>query len=141
MAEAIARRHIDKGLLGPPGDTFVASAGIGASDGVLPTHETLITLADMGIEYDGRSKRLTEPMVRRADLVFCMTSSQQTAARSLVLGDPTQIDKIIRLDPENDIEDPIGLGQPAYDSLGRRLAVLVPQRLREIMSGASYNRP
>src|SRR5687768_9098182 len=140
MAEAIARYHLDNGLLERVGDFFVASAGLGAGDGTMPTPETLAALADMGIEYQGRSKQLTEQMIRKADLIVCMTASQAAAARELVADDPAQAAKIILLDPENDIEDPFGMGQEAYDSLGRRLAVLVPQRLKDVLSGASNNR-
>src|SRR6185503_12957874 len=124
MAEAIARNHLDKGLLGPDADIFVASAGIGATDGALPTPETLGTLSRMGVQYSGRSKRLTEQMIRKADLIFCMTAGQQTAAREMVADSPSEAEKIVLLDPEADIEDPIGMGQDAYDALGRRMASL-----------------
>jgi protein-tyrosine-phosphatase len=140
MAEAIARHHLDNGLLGRHEDVFVASAGIGAADGALPTRETLTTLSEMGIEFIGRSKRLTDQMIRKADLVFCMTTDQQAAARELVSDDAAQADKIVMLDPGQDIKDPVGMGQAAYDSLGRRLATLVPQRLKETLLGASNKR-
>ena len=140
MAEAIARNQLDKGLLGPDADVFVASAGIGASDGAPPTPETLGTLRQMGIEYSGRSKRLTEQMVRKADLIFCMTAGQQSAAHELVADSPAEAEKIVLLDPDGDIEDPIGMGQDAYDALGRRMAKLIPQRLKDILSNASDHR-
>jgi protein-tyrosine-phosphatase len=140
MAEGIARHQLDSGLLGPQPDIFVASAGIGASEGVLPTPETLATLSDMGIEYSGRSKRLTEQMIRKADLIFCMTAGQQSAARELVSDFPAEAEKIVLLDPDADIQDPIGMGQEAYDAVGRRLATLVPQRLKDVLSNASDRR-
>src|SRR5688572_12263799 len=89
MAEAIARHALqaDPGLAGGDGqdrDIFVASAGISALDGMPTTHETVEALRRRGIDYDGRSKRLTEAMVRKADLVVCMTASHQGAARRLV---------------------------------------------------------
>jgi protein-tyrosine-phosphatase len=140
MAEAIARHHLDSGLLGQEPDIFVASAGIGATDGIRPTPETLRTLRQMGIEYTGRSKRLTEQMIRKADLIFCMTASQQAAAREMVANSAAESEKIIRLDPDADIEDPIGMGQAAYDGVGRRMATLIPQRLKDILSNASEHR-
>lgn len=140
MAEAIARHQLDKGLLGEKPDIFVASAGIQATDGALPTAETITTLRGMKIEYSGRSKRLTGQMIRKADLVFCMTVSQQAAVAELVAQTPAESDKILLLDPHNDIEDPIGMGQKAYDSLGRILTKLVPQRLKETLSRASNHR-
>jgi protein-tyrosine-phosphatase len=133
LAEAIARHHIDKGLLGADADVFVASAGIGAVDGLPPTPEALATLREMGIEHDGRSKALTAQMIRNADLVLCMTASQQAAARALVGDESTQNDKIRLLSNAGDVEDPIGLGQAAYDSLAAKFNTLIPARLLETM--------
>lgn len=140
MAEAIARHHLDKGVLGPNADVFVASAGMQAVDGARISPETLNTLAQMGIQHTGRSKRLTEPMIRRADLVFCMTAQQQAAARELVADAPADVRKIVLLDTQSDIEDPVGMGQEAYNALGRRLAKTVPQRLKETLLNAANRR-
>src|SRR4051794_6878386 len=87
LAEAIARHHIEKGLLGDrgPADVFVASAGVAATDSRPISPETEEALRTLGIaEHGGRSKRLTAQMVRKADLVFTMTRSQQTAVRAMV---------------------------------------------------------
>jgi protein-tyrosine-phosphatase len=140
MAEGIARHHLDSGLLGRPNDVFVASAGIGAADGAMPSNETLVTLNEMGIDHHGRSKRLTAQMIRKADLIFCMTAGQQAAAQEMVADSPAEMEKVVLLDPDRDIEDPVGMGQDAYDSVGRRLAILVPQRLKELLLGASNPR-
>lgn len=137
LAEAIARHHIDHGLLGSNADVFVASAGTSATEGAMPTRETLAALADLGIEHSGRSKRLNEQMIRKADLVFCMTIAHQATARELVADSPAQAEKVLMLDPQSDIEDPIGLGQEVYDSVSRRLAQLVPQRLKEELVDAA----
>lgn len=134
MAEAIARHAIADGLLGGDDEIFIASAGVQASDGSPVTTETLDSLARLGIEHDGRSKRLTAPMIRKADLVLTMTSTQQQLARALVNDSPRDKQKILLLDPEQDIEDPIGHGQQAYDSLSQRLMMLVPKRLKEALS-------
>ena len=139
MAEAIARHHLDAGILGKDANIFVASAGLQAADGTLPASETLAALSELGIRHNGRSKRLTAQMIRKADLVFCMTASQQAAVREMVGDSPADMDKIVLLDPENDIEDPIGMSQEAYDSLSRQLSKLVPQRLQEVFSNASKN--
>jgi protein-tyrosine-phosphatase len=140
MAEAIARHHLDRGSLRKFTDVFVASAGIQASDGVPTTRETLATLSEMGIDFEGRSKRLTPQMIRKAELILCMTASQQANARELVADSPSEMEKIVLLDPENDLEDPVGMGQDAYDALGRRLAILIPQRLNELLETASNSR-
>ncbi len=137
MAEAIARHHISGGLLGGDEEIFVASAGVQAADGNPITSETLRSLAKLGIEHEGRSKKLTPQMIRKADLVFCMSSSQQIAARALVADSPDDQEKIVLLDPKSEIEDPIGMGQDAYDAISRRLSRLIPQRLKDLLAGVS----
>lgn len=137
MAEAIARQHVSKGLLGGNEEIFVASAGLQASDGVPTTTETRQSLRRLGIEHEGRSKRLTAPMIHKADLILCMSGAQLAAARALVAESSSDVDKIVLLDPDRDIEDPIGTGQEAYDSLSRRLSKLIPQRLKDLLSGVS----
>ena len=138
MAEAIARHALntDAGLIQAAGedDVFVASAGVFAKDGVPTMPETLAALAPMGIEFESRSKRLSEAMIRKATHVVCMTASHQAAARDLVAASPEDQRKIILLDPAGaDIADPIGMGQQAYDSLARRMQSLVPLRLRQLL--------
>ncbi len=131
MAEAIARYSIDRGLLGEPSDLFVASAGVSAPDGLRPTAETLAALAARGIDHDGVSKTLTAELIRKADVVLCMTKGHVAAAGSLV-GDNDEAKKIMCLDPEADIEDPLGLDQSAYDSLAKRFMQLIPRRLKGV---------
>jgi protein-tyrosine-phosphatase len=135
MAEAIARHHLDAGLLGPDSDVFVASAGLTAGDGSPTTHETLTTLQNLGMEHDGRSKRLTSQMIHKADAVLVMTAGHLSAAKALVADSAVDIEKIQLLDPEGDLDDPIGMGQDAYDSLGQRLMMLVPRRLKDVLAG------
>ncbi len=132
MAEAIARHLIKQGLLGGNADVFVASAGVSAGTGALPTAEAVRALRSLGIEHGGRSKPLTADMVRNADIVLGMTAAHVHTAEALA-GDGDAADKIARLDPEADIEDPIGLDQPAYDALAERLMQLIPRRLKEEM--------
>ncbi len=129
MAEAIARHAIDAGLLGEDADVFVASAGVAAGTGVPTTAEAVAALAALGIEFRGTSKPLTADMIRNADLVVAMTEGHAAAARSLVDGEDTTM--IVRLDPERDVEDPIGLDQSAYDALARWFSEVIPPRLKE----------
>ncbi len=132
MAEAIARHWIDRGLLGERPDVFIASAGTSAANGLRPTAETVAALAARGIEHDSVSKPLTADMIRQADVVFCMTSGHVAAAQSL-LGDDDGDDKITRLDPDADIEDPLGSDQGAYDLLAERFMHLIPPRLKGVL--------
>ena len=65
-----------------------------------------------------------------ADLVLCMTSGHVQTARALAW--PDEGDKVMRLDPDADIKDPIGMDQAAYDALAGRLMQIIPRRLKEL---------
>ena len=129
MAEAIARQLVLSGAVeGVEPDLFVASAGVFASDGVPMSPESAAALERRGIDTDGTSKRLTPEMIRNADLVLGMTASHVDAAR--MMAGPECSTRIDRVDPLGDIEDPIGLGQEAYDRVAERLDDVLPARLR-----------
>lgn len=133
MAEGIARQLLESGKVpGHGGEVFVASAGLAAWDGSPVSTETLATLRRRGISFDGHSKRLTPEMVRKATVVLAMTRSHMVGARALVGGEPHQ-DKVQMVDPAGDLEDPIGMGQAAYDALAERLDRVLPARLREVL--------
>lgn len=132
MAEAIARHSIDSGLLEEGIDLFVTSAGVDASAGSPPTNETLTVLSKLGIDHVGVSMPLSADLVKNADLILCMTSSHQIAAQEMLPHDSEDQNKIQLLDPEGDIEDPLGMGQTTYDELAQRFMQLIPQRLREV---------
>lgn len=134
MAEAIAR-HTLRGTDGDYSpDVFFASAGIQASPDAPVTQEAVKALARHGIEHRGTSKPLTAEMIRRADVVFCMTQAHVDAARSLVEGDPAQMEKLQRLNPESDIDDPVGHGDSAYNAVAEELMRVIPQRVEEMLA-------
>lgn len=133
MAEAIARMVLESGKVPGHGrEVFVASAGLAAWDGSPVSGETLESLKKLGISFDGHSKRLTPEMIRKASVVLTMTRAHMVSARSLVGGEPDQ-DKVQMLDPAGDLDDPIGMGQAAYDALAGRLSRVLPGRLKELL--------
>ena len=133
MAEAIARAELQGGKVpGVDGDgVFIASAGIFASDGAPVSYETIQALSRRDITTEGRSKPLTQDMIQNATVVLGMTQAHVDAARSLVSGDEQA--KIERLDPDGDLEDPIGMGQEVYERLACQLEELIPARLGELL--------
>jgi protein-tyrosine phosphatase len=133
MAEAIARHHLEQGLLGDRREFFVASAGISAAGGSPASPETIVTLKAMGIEHDGRSKPLQAEMIRKADLILCMTYAHMRAAKQMVGMRSTHARKIHLLNPEGDIDDPIGQGQEVYDQVAKSMMELIPKRLTELL--------
>lgn len=141
MAEAIARHLIEsRGVQGTAHGTvhgageriFAVSAGTSAFDGSLASPQAVASLKRVGIVHDGTSKRLTAKMIRAADLVLGMTASHVHQARQLVAGESAQIEKIQPIDREGDVEDPIGMGDDAYDRLAQSLLELVPVHITEM---------
>ena len=132
MAEAIARHSIDSGLLKEVNDLFIASAGVYASAGTPPTNEALTVLAKLGIDHVGVSTPLSAEMIKNADLILCMTTSHQFAVQEMLPHDSEDENKVQLLDPEGDIEDPLGMSQSSYDELAHRFMQLIPQRLKEV---------
>ena len=133
MAEGIARQLLENGAVeGVDSGLFIASAGVFASDGVPISPESADALARRGIQADIRSTRLTPEMIHKADLVLGMTASHVQAARMMVGEDSNTL--IERVDPDRDIEDPIGMGQDAYDRVAERLDEVLPERLRSLLA-------
>lgn len=129
MAEALARNWLENEAPDAVGEVFVASAGVSAADGFPPTQESICALRDRGIHHEGLSKTLTAEMIQNADLIFCMTANH-VAATWIIAGSEND-DKVMRLDPSADVEDPIGADQSAYDALADHFMELIPRRLKE----------
>ncbi len=132
MAEAIARSH----FAGDASDLFFGSAGVATMDGLPPTAETVEALHRMGIEHDGRSTAVTPEMLKKADLVLCMTSSHLSTVHLLAGDDIEAIARMHLLDPDGGIPDPIGMGQATYDEVAARLGRLIPQRVESLLAPA-----
>ncbi|HVU65005.1 MAG TPA: hypothetical protein VHC70_13575 [Phycisphaerales bacterium] len=136
MAEAIAQGLIDRqsragGQSAGP-TVHVASAGVGAAHGSPRTFEAGVALRDRGFEpRPGTSRPLTRQMIAEADRIYTMTRSHLAGVLAL---DPTARRKAAILDPAgNDIPDPIGLSQEAYNNVGERLEGAIRERLKEWM--------
>ena len=135
MAEGIAQKLADGGRLPVGvGPLFFASAGVNAFDGAATSAETVEVLERMHAPVPEHAKRLTAEMVRKADLVLGMTASHVARARALVANDLAAVSRVQLLDPSGDVDDPIGLGQRAYDELGAYFAQLIPQRVAGMLS-------
>jgi protein-tyrosine phosphatase len=109
MAEAIARHALDHGEVpGVEGNVLVVSAGLAAGDGVPYSEETL-----------GALEQLTEGHLRQA--------------HRLLGDDERSKGHVELLDPEGDVEDPIGHGEAAYHRLAKRFRKLIPRRLADAL--------
>lgn len=135
MAEGIAQKLFDEGRFsGDLGDLFFASAGVAAFDGAPTSDETVAVLERMRAPVPEHAKRLTPDMIRKADLVLGMTASHVARAQALVGNDPKVCARILLIDPDGDVADPIGLGQRAYDELAEHFGQLIPKRLTGMLT-------
>lgn len=137
MAEAIARYWVEQGAADlDPNATFVASAGLFAAEGAPVSPETLQSLEKLNIEHRGTSKQVTPEMIQNATVVLCMTADHREGAIHLAGGGDDLNHKIVLLDPDGDITDPIGMSQETYDQLADHLMKLMPARLAMFCSAS-----
>jgi len=138
MAEAIARHALEHGQVpGVKDRIFVASAGLAAGDGIPVSDETLEALERIGITHEGSSKAASADMIRKADRIFVMTEGHRRSAQRLLGDDERAKARIELLDPEGDVDDPIGHGVAAYHALAKRFQRLVPRRLADALANAA----
>lgn len=109
----------------------VMSAGVAAMSGARPTPEAVLASEAVGASLEGhRSQPANADLLERADVVYAMTASHAQAAKELL--SPAQRSKVHLLDPQGDIEDPIGGPQTLYDSLARQFMGIIERRLEEL---------
>jgi protein-tyrosine phosphatase len=132
MAEAIARHWVRQGVVEGGEDLLVASAGVYAGEGMAMTSESAVALDRLGVDTagNGGSTPLSAAMVDAAEVVLCMTSAHESAVRDM-LGEAATV--VQCLDPDGDLPDPIGQGQPVYDALAEHLMELIPRRLKDVL--------
>lgn len=134
MAEALARTILadalktDEASLEGKGYT-VASAGVFAMNGTRATPQGVEAVRAMGSDLARhRSQLLVPELLHQADVVYVMGGSHAHAVESM---SPLAAEKIRMLDPDGDIEDPIGSDVQTYRTLAERMQVLIRARLLE----------
>jgi L-threonylcarbamoyladenylate synthase len=134
MAEAIARQYLAERLKIPPDDLDrtginVVSAGSYAMPGSKATPQAVDAVKIMGLDLSRhRSRPLTVELIHQADVIYTMGKGHARAVASLV---PSATDKVSTLDPERDIEDPIGGDLSLYTEVADQIKALVERRLGE----------
>ncbi len=138
MAESIARQELADRLGVAPGalsrtEWSVMSAGIYAGAGMPATPEAMAAVRALGAEpHDHQSRPLSREHIRQAEAVYCMTDAHLEAVLSMA---PDAADRVHRLDPDGQIDDPIGAGRPVYQQVAERLKKLIRARLDELAVG------
>ena len=134
MAEAITRQILSAQLHVPEDDLEkkglqVVSAGAMAMPGARAAAPAIEVLREMGGDLTRhRSRPLTVELIHQADMIFAMGRAHARAVTSLV---PSASEKVATLDPQGDIDDPIGGDVALYHRLAGELRALIEQRLRE----------
>ena len=105
------------------------SAGLSARAGAPMMAEAEQALRLLNVPVLPHTARgLTVELAREVERIFCMTEAHRTAVIDMF---PAAAAKTHCLDPDGDIEDPIGKGLGAYVHCARRIHALVRSRLDE----------
>lgn len=129
MAEAIAQGVVAK--LGKEGAALsFSSAGTGAAGGAPHTPEGNQAVKALGYTPSTtRSRTLSREIIEESDLIFAMTRSNLAGVLAI---DPRARAISDLLDPEGeDVPDPIGMPQQAYNDTARRIESMIRERLKE----------
>jgi tRNA threonylcarbamoyl adenosine modification protein (Sua5/YciO/YrdC/YwlC family) len=132
MAEAIARKYLADRLSVAPDDLEkkginVLSAGSFALPGARAAAPAVEALKDMGADLSRhRSRPLSVELIHQADAIYTMSQAHAKAVTTLV---PGAAERVSTLDPDADIEDPIGGDLPLYVEVAERIKKLIEQRL------------
>ena len=132
MAEAIAKRYLADRLSAPADDLekrgiIVMSAGSFALPGSPAAAPAVEALKLMGLDLSRhRSRPLSVELIHQADFIYTMSQSHAKAVVSLV---PAAAGKVSALEPERDIEDPIGGDLSLYTQVAEQLKILIEKRL------------
>jgi protein-tyrosine phosphatase len=134
MAEAIARKVMAEKLNVPEDElekkgVSVMSAGSFAMPGSRATPAAVEALKALGADLSKhRSRALSVELIHQADVIYTMSRAHAQAVTALV---PAASEKTFTLDPDKDIEDPIGGDVSLYAELATELRGLIERRLNE----------
>lgn len=106
------------------------SAGVSARDGAPMTNEAKQALQLIGISANGhRASNLTAELAHQVERIFCMTQAHRDAVIEIA---PAAAGKTLCLDPDGDVEDPMGSELANYVNCAHRIHRLVSRRFDEI---------
>lgn len=137
MAEAIAKRVISEKLKIAPDDLEkrginVISAGSFAMPGAKAAEPAIEVAKNLGADLSQhRSRPLTIELIHQADHIYTMSRNHLQAVTALV---PSATDKAAALDPERDIEDPIGGDLSLYTQVAEQLQKLIETRMEDVLT-------
>ena len=125
MAELLLKDKLKKAGVN---DIRVKSAGLFTEDGKKMSKNSASALKRVGIKpYAFRSRRLTADILRKTDMVICMTEEHKAYLNGL--SKAVTMDEITGL---GNIADPYGLGLPAYIKASQEIESACDVIIREI---------
>lgn len=128
MGEVLLQRALDERL--GPGTVLVTGAGIGADDGRPPSQGSIHAMAGRGVDLRSyRSRYLSLPRARNAWRLYCMEEYQVAHVRQL-LG-PEHAARAMLWGGE-EVDDPLGSTQQAYEDVALQLERLLPHVVEDI---------
>ena len=143
MAAALFR-HALGAQNGPVRSLEVVSAGLSALHGYPPSANAVQALQKVGITLNQhRSQRLTQELLNRALVVFCMTEGHR-ALIDLQFDPPPQRLHLMReflQDGEREIADPFGMGIASYESSRDSMVEAIPSLVAYVRSLVDPNAP
>jgi len=105
----------------------VVSAGLYATEGSQASPEAIDAAGVLGSDISAhRSHKLTSDLIHSADMVFCMT---QFHVEQVLEVAPEVASKVVRLDDDADIPDPIGGDADEYRQVARQIQAALQRRL------------
>jgi len=134
MAEGIAKRLLAEYKRVPvdqleSAGVRVRSAGVATGGGSPASPEAVEAMKQIGIDLSAHaSSRLSEDLIQDADAVYTMTDAHRQAVLML---SPSAAEKTQRLDPAQDVSDPIGAPLDAYKQTADMIRKAIEQRIAE----------
>lgn len=122
-------RGVDAGDLDKHG-VRVLSAGVTASPGMPVSAGAVSAASKLGVDIAShRSRPLTLDLVNDADVIYTMTAAHREMVLAMA---PHARSKVHRLDPDDDVSDPIGRDDSFYDATARQIEQALERRAEEL---------
>lgn len=129
MGEVLLQRALDDAA--GPGEFLVTSAGIAADDGRPPSQGTIRSMAARGFDVRHlRSTMLRGSAARDAWRLYCMEDYQIAHVRAMV---PDDLGRVMLMAGE-EVPDPLGSDQSAYDAVAEQIERLLPAVVEDILA-------
>lgn len=132
IGEVLLQRALDEAA--GPGHFLVTSAGIGADDGRPPSQGTIRAMSERGIDVRSlRSTMLRPGPANDAWRIYCMEQYQLDHVRAMLREDHDRA----RLMAGEEVPDPLGSAQSAYEDVAVQIERLLPAMVEDILAAAA----